>query len=312
MTLVFDTCDKGSNPFIPKYINYFTLKINDREAEGVSFENYTIIDYSVSSNLTLSYKKYFLFVLNNHFVELRHKILYSLLSVLLSFFSSYINVVYILCFISKPFLVFFKNDNFDFVFTNFIDVLEVCVFVVLYFCLFFNGPICFYFFYSFVRSGLYCFEKQLFSKCFLFFIFNFYFSCFCIYFFVFPFSLSFIFNLKLLQNDDFLVLKLIPRITDYVYSFVKLLFLYGFFIFQIPTVFFIINSFLKTKSFFFYQRRKIVILLNIFICLIFSPPDLISCFFLILPLFFITEFTFFFFTLKELYIKKANRKLLER
>lgn len=243
-------------------------------------------------------------LLLNHFYELKLRFFYFFLSIFLTFSISLSKASILLFFLAKPFIIFTKEKSFDFIFTNIMEVLEIYLTISFCFCIFINGPTFLFSLYNFLKPGLYFYEKIFLRNCLSILIINFYISFLCTYFLIFPFSLTFILNFDILKNIDFLLIKLTPRITDYIYIFIKFLFFYSLLLFQIPIIFYIIGFRFNVKCHFFFKKRKVLILLNLLIFFIFIPTDLISWLFFILPIILFLELGIFLFTLKDCYSKK--------
>lgn len=249
-------------------------------------------------------------IIKDHFNELKYRIFYCLLSILFNFCVCLCNSSKLTFIVAKPYILLIKSQEFDFIFMNIIEILEISLIISIYFCLFTNSPICFYYIYNFLKPGLYNFEKIFLFYFLILFVANIYFSFICFYFFIFPLSLMFFFSLNLIQNSDFLLVKLTLRLTEYVYVFIRFICFFSLFVFQIPLLFYLLNSYFNVRCYFLFKKRKIFIVFYICICFLFSPPDLISFLFFVLILILLTEFSLFFFIIKECYFLNSIESCL--
>lgn len=284
-------------------------------AEGASLENYSILKNSVSSNLTLSSICITMFNFINHFNELILIAHYIILSFILTFFSSYFFAPQIIKILSTPFLKFVKTEDYDFIFTNIFEVFNTYMVLAIYTSTLFSIPIITYFFFIFIKPGLFKYEKKMilfsFKIIFCFVVLSILFT----YYVIFPCLLSFLLNLDLIVKTNFIVLKMETKLFEYISFFYKLLFLYCFIIFQIPALFIIFVYIKQPKQFLFYKKRRVFIVFCLIIGCIFSSPDLISLFLISFPLIFFFELITFVYILKSNYNyfqQKIYRELLER
>lgn len=241
-----------------------------------------------------------MFYFIQHFNELKISLFYILFSFLTTFFTCYTHVLYLVNIISKPLICKIKSD---FIFTNIFEVFNTYLTLSFYFSFFLNIPIIMYFLYIFLKSGLFKFEKIFFSKFIFIFNINLFLSVFLSYSFLFPLILYFLFNFDIVENSHFVILKMEPKLFDYIYSICNFFFLYGFFLFQIPTVFYILVNFFSFKANVFYKKRRLLIIFSLFTGCLFSSPDLLCLFVITFPLFIFFEFLIFLIILKGYYNK---------
>ena len=218
-----------------------------------------------------------------HFIELKLKIYYFAFSLLMTFFISYFFASNLVSILSYPFLKFVAVDASDFIFTSVFEIFNTYCMLAFYSCFFFNIPFGLYLILTFVKSGLFKYEKKIVSLLFKLFIYSFLFSCFFSYYIIFPFMLFFLLNFDLITNTYFVFIKMETKIYEYIVFFCKFLFLYSFVIFQIPALFFIF-VFLKRPTFYYIiNKRKFWVVFCLITGCLFSPPDLISLFVVSFP-----------------------------
>ncbi len=247
-----------------------------------------------------------MFNLVNHFNELILIIYYIILSFILTFFSSYFFAPQIIKILSAPFLDFIKTEDYDFIFTNIFEVFNTYIALAVYTSTLFSIPVTAYFFFTFIKSGLFEYEKKMILFSFKTTICFILFSILFTYYIIFPCLLSFLLNLDLITKNNFIVLKMETKLFEYISFFYKLLFLYCFVIFQIPALFVIFVYLRQPKQLLFYKKRRIIIVLCLVIGCTFSSPDLVSLFLISFPLIFFFELITF------VYILKTNYKYVQQ
>jgi sec-independent protein translocase protein TatC len=237
----------------------------------------------------------------NHLSELVFILLYLCISFFLTFFVSYIFAPQLIKLLFVPLSRFIKTEDYDFIFTNIFEVFSTYLTLAFYSSTILNLPLLFYFVYLFVKPGLFKFEKDLIvfilKIIILFVLFSFLFT----YYLILPCMLSFLLNLDVVSNSDFINLKMETRLLDYVIFFCNLIFLYSFVIFQIPSLFIIFVYFKEPDLTFFYKKRKFFIISSFIIGCIFSSPDLVSLFVVSIPFIFFFECVVFVSVLKNKY-----------
>lgn len=236
-----------------------------------------------------------------HFNELKLKLYYVLFSIILTFGVSFLFAPKIINILSLPFFKFVKSEDSDFIFTSIFEVFNCYMVISFYSTVFFSIPLICYLFFTFIKLGLYKYERlfigSIIKTTIKFIVISFLFT----YFVIFPYMLSFLLNLDLITTVDFLILKMSVKLYDYIVFICKLFYLYCFIIFQIPTLFFAIIYFKHPEPKFYFMKRKIWIAICLIVGCIFSSPDLISLLIISVPLFVFYEFILFISLLKTNY-----------
>ena len=250
----------------------------------------------------------------NHLSEFAFILSYIIFSFFLTFFTSYLFAPQLIKLLFLPLSEFIKTEDYDFIFTNIFEVFSTYLTLAFYNAIILNFPLFLYFIYSFVKPGLFKFEKNFINLIFKIVVSFTLFSFLFTYYLIFPCMLSFLLNLNLVINSDFISLKMETKLFDYVIFFCKLIFLYSFVIFQIPSLFIIFIYFKEPNLSFFYKKRKLFIVGSFVLGCIFSSPDLISLLVISIPFIFFFECVVFVSILKSNYknTHKFFRELLER
>jgi sec-independent protein translocase protein TatC len=236
-----------------------------------------------------------------HLHELKLKTYYLFFSFFITFIVSYLFAPNLINIVSYPFLTFVKDDEFDFIFTNVFEVFNTYYTLAFYNCCFSNVPLGLYFMFTFIKPGLFRYEKEILFSFFKFFICSVVSSCLFIYYVIFPLLLFFLLSLDLITDTNFVFIKMETKIYDYVSFICKSLFFYCFVVFQIP-LFFLVFTYLKQPIYLYViDKRKFWIFFCLIIGCIFSSPDLLSLFIIAIPLLLFFEMLVFFLVLKYNY-----------
>jgi sec-independent protein translocase protein TatC len=245
-----------------------------------------------------------------HFYELKLKIYYYCLSLLISFCTSYFFAPNLINILSCPFLKFVQTDDSDFIFTSIFEVFTTYYELALYSCCFLNIPFGLYSILNFVKSGLFKYEKKILFFFLKFFICSVFLSSLFTYYIIFPFLLFFLLNLDLITDTNFVFVKMETKIYDYVIFLCKSLFFYCFFIFQIPLLFYILVYFKQPTFQYMINNRRFLILSSLIVGCLFSSPDLSSLLIISTPFLLFFEIFIFLIILKRNY-KDINSFILE-
>ena len=236
-----------------------------------------------------------------HFFELKLKMYYFLISFFCSIIVSYYFAPNLISILSYHFLRFVKEDESDFIFNNIFEVFITYCSLSLYSSCFFNIPLILYFSYSFIKSGLFKFEKDLLLFFFKLFLFLLVFSLLFSYFIILPCLLFFLLSFDLITNTSFLFMRMEIKLYDYIGFLSKYMLFYCFVVFQVPALFFLIMV-LKFPSFsYIIKKRKFLILISLILGCLFSSPDVLSLFVVSAPFFFFFEVFIFFLFLRNNY-----------
>ncbi len=236
-----------------------------------------------------------------HLYELKLKTYYYFFSLFITFMISYLFAPNLINILSYPFLRFVTGDDFDFIFTSVFEVFATYYTLAFYSCFFFNILLGLYFIISFIKLCFFIFEKEILFFFLIFFICSVFFSSLFTYYIIFPFLLLFLLTLDLITNTNFVFIKMETKIYDYVIFLCKSLLFYCFTIFQTPLFFLVFMYFKQPTSQYVINKRKFWIFFCLIISCLFSSPDLLSLFIVIIPLLLSFEIFIFFLALKYNY-----------
>ena len=236
-----------------------------------------------------------------HFYELKLKIYYLFLSVFISFVISYFFAPNLISLLSYPFLRFVTTDDSDFIFTSIFEVFTTYYMLAFYSCFFFNIPFGLYLGFTFLKSGLFKYEKEFIFFFLKLFTYSVFFSSLFTYYVIFPFLLFFLLTLDLITDTNFLFIKMETKLYEYIVFLCKSFFFYCFIIFQVPLLFFIFTCLKRPTFQYMVDRRKFWIFFCLIIGCLFSSPDILSLLIIGTPLLLFFEMFLFFFLLKYNY-----------
>ena len=245
----------------------------------------------------------------DHFLELKMKLCYLFFSFLSTLVISYCFAPNLIVVLSYHFFSFVKKGESDFVFNNVFEIFSTHCLLSFYTSCFFNIPLVLFLLFTFVKSGLFRYEKKTLSFMLKFFVFLFFFSLLFSYFVVLPCLLFFFLNFDLITNTTFLFIKMEIKLYDFVYFVSRCLIFYCIFIFQIPSLI-LLSVFLKRPNpIFVVDKRKLVFFISLVVGCLFSSPDLVTLFAISAPFLLLFEVFLFFLILKNNYKYTTNKRV---
>ena len=236
-----------------------------------------------------------------HLFELKLKACYLVFSLLTTFIISYCFSANLIAVLSCYFFDFVKKGESDFVFNNIFEVFSTYCALSFYTTCFFNLPLFLSLLFSFLKSGLFKYEKKILLLVFRIFIYLFLFALLFFYFVIFPCILFFFLNLDLITNTNFLFIKMEIKLYDFIKFLSDLIFFYCFVVIQIPNTLIVlvyINCYDVNSM---VNKRKLVFLTSLIVGCLLSSPDLLSLLIVSLPFLLFFELFLFFLTLKNNY-----------
>lgn len=242
--------------------------------------------------------------ISHHILEIKHRLIYFLISSLITFSCAYFFCQDICYFLAKPLI---DLGEIHFIYTDmgeaFITYVKISFFVTLYFCL----PILLFHIWAFFTPGLYQKESRRLGW---YLSFSFLFGTIGIiiaYFIILPVAWKFFFSFQ--SMDTMFQIELQPKINEYFLFITKIFFLFAIsFQFPLYFLFFVEMGFVSINS--FIDKRNYACVFSFIIAAILSPPDVMSQILLVIPLLILYEISIFFMKLiKEYtaYKKKTDK-----
>jgi len=244
----------------------------------------------------------------SHFVELRSRLLSSLIFIFIVFIISYFFAEQIYNFLVEPYANAVRDDKatrrliFTALHETFITYLKVAFFAAI----FFGSPVLLIQIYKFIAPGLYKNEKKailpyLISTPILFLL-----GGILVYYLVMPLAIKFFLSFETIGSSSTLPIQLEAKVNEYLSLIMRLIFAFGI-SFQLPILLnllarigFVNSSYLKT-------RRRYVVVIIFAMAAILTPPDPITQIGLAIPLLLLYELSIF--TVR--FTEKKNEKKLE-
>ena len=243
----------------------------------------------MSSNLILPFrfKAFKMWVIVDHWFEIKTITFYLFLCFTITFITGYIySNTLIYCFV---FSFIEKFGDKRFIFNTLGEAFSTCILISFNVAIF--STLCFSLvsLYAYIKPGLYKQESKKTKRFFCLLFINFFFSCFIFFNFLFPSVLTFF---SYFESFSLFELTLEAKIFDYVGLTLNLIYLLTI-VFQIPLIvpFLIYTRLIRVDS--LITKRKELTFLFFVLGALLSPPELLTQLFIAVPLFLIMELLLF-------------------
>ena len=244
----------------------------------------------------------------SHFVELRSRLIKSLIFILVIFVVSYTFAENIYSFLVNPYAEAVKDDStsrrliFTALHETFITYLKVAFFSAV----FIGSPFLLIQIYKFIAPGLYKNEKKallpyLISTPILFLL-----GALLVYYLVMPLAIKFFLSFETLGTNTSLPIQLEAKVNEYLSLIMRLIFAFGI-SFQLPILLNLLARIGVVNSDYLKKRRRYVIVIIFALAAILTPPDPITQVGLAIPLLLLYELSIF--TVKFIERKKEKENL---
>ena len=226
----------------------------------------------------------------SHFVELRSRLLKSIIFILVIFVISYIFAEQIYNFLVEPYANAVKDDQnsrrliFTALHETFITYLKVAFFAAI----FLGSPILLIQIYKFIAPGLYKNEKKailpyLVSTPILFLL-----GGLLVYYLVMPLAIKFFLSFETVGSNTSLPIQLEAKVNEYLSLIMRLIFAFGI-SFQLPILLNLLARIGVVNSNYLKRTRRYVIVIIFTVAAILTPPDPITQIGLAIPLLLLYE-----------------------
>ena len=171
----------------------------------------------------------------SHFVELRSRLLKSIIFILVIFIISYIFAEQIYNFLVEPYANAVKDDDnsrrliFTALHETFIAYLKVAFFAAI----FFGSPVLLIQIYKFIAPGLYKNEKKALLPYLIFTPILFLFGGLLVYYLIMPLAIKFFLSFESIGTNTSLPIQLEAKVNEYLSLIMRLIFAFGI-SFQLP------------------------------------------------------------------------------
>ena len=243
---------------------------------------------------------------SSHFVELRSRLLNSLIFIFIAFIISYFFAEQIYSFLVEPYANAVKDDQNSrrLIFTALHETFITYIKVAFFASIFLGSPVLLIQIYKFIAPGLYKNEKKailpyLISTPVLFLL-----GGFLVYYLVMPLAIKFFLSFESLGSNTSLPIQLEAKVNEYLSLVMRLIFAFGI-SFQLPILLNLLARVGVVNSDYLKKRRRYVIVIIFAIAAILTPPDPITQVGLAIPLLLLYELSIF--TVR--FTEKKNRNL---
>ncbi len=243
-----------------------------------------------------------------HFIELRSRLLNSLIFIFIAFLISYFFAEEIYKFLVEPYANAVKNDQVSrrLIFTALHETFITYIKVAFFSSIFFGSPILLIQIYKFIAPGLYKNEKKailpyLISTPILFLL-----GGILVYYLVMPLAINFFLSFESLGSNSSLPIQLEAKVNEYLSLIMRLIFAFGI-SFQLPILLNLLARIGVVNSDYLKTRRRYVIVIIFALAAILTPPDPITQVGLAIPLLLLYELSIF--TVKFIEKKKEKENI---
>ena len=244
----------------------------------------------------------------SHFIELRSRLLNSIIVILIVFVISYIFAEHIYNFLVEPYANAVKDDQISrrLIFTALHETFITYIKVAFFTAFFIGSPVLLIQIYKFIAPGLYKNEKKailpyLISTPILFLL-----GGLLVYYLVMPLAIKFFLSFETLGSNTTLPIQLEAKVNEYLSLIMRLIFAFGI-SFQLPILLNLLARIGVVNSNYLKTRRRYVIVIIFAIAAILTPPDPITQVGLAIPLLLLYEISIY--TVRFIEKKKDKENL---
>ena len=226
----------------------------------------------------------------SHFVELRSRLLRSIIFILVIFIFSYIYAEHIYNFLVEPYANAVKDDEnsrrliFTALHETFITYLKVAFFAAI----FLGSPVLLIQIYKFIAPGLYKNEKKALLPYLIFTPILFLFGGLLVYYLIMPLAIKFFLSFESIGTNTSLPIQLEAKVNEYLSLIMRLIFAFGI-SFQLPILLNLLAKIGVVNSRYLKKTRRYVIVIIFATAAILTPPDPITQIGLAIPLLLLYE-----------------------
>ena len=244
----------------------------------------------------------------SHFIELRSRLLNSLIFIFIVFVISYIFAEQIYNFLVDPYAQAVQDQEVSrrLIFTALHETFVTYIKVAFFSAIFLGSPVLLIQVYKFLAPGLYKNEKKailpyLISTPILFLL-----GAVLVYYLVMPLAIKFFLSFETIGSNTTLPIQLEAKVNEYLSLIMRLIFAFGI-SFQLPILLNLLARIGVVNSNYLRERRRYVIVIIFAVAALLTPPDPITQVGLAIPLLLLYELSIF--TVKFIEKKKEKEDL---
>ena len=229
--------------------------------------------------------------ISEHLLELRSRIIKSLIFFLLAFIISYINADKIYDFLLQPYVKALGSDgvaNKRLIFTALQETFVTYLKLSFFSALFFSFPIFLIQIWKFIAPGLYSNEKKAILPFMIATPVLFLLGAFLAYQFIMPLAIKFFLSFESLTSQTSMPIQLEAKVSEYLSLIMIFMIAFGL-SFELPVLLILLATVGFIDSKYLSERRRYIIVIIFIVAAIITPPDPISQIGLAIPLMLLYE-----------------------
>ena len=243
--------------------------------------------------------------ISEHLLELRSRIIKSLIFFILAFIISYINADKIYDFLLQPYVKALGSDglaNKRLIFTALQETFVTYLKLSFFSALFFSFPIFLIQIWKFIAPGLYSNEKKAILPFMIATPVLFLLGAFLAYQFIMPLAIKFFLSFESLTSQTSMPIQLEAKVSEYLSLIMIFMIAFGL-SFELPVLLILLATVGFVDSKYLSERRRYIIVIIFIVAAIITPPDPISQIGLAIPLMLLYEISI----LIIKYLEKKNK-----
>lgn len=211
-----------------------------------------------------------------HLVELRQRLIKSLIAVSIVFFVAFIFADQIFNFLIIPYeKAAIENQNLKLIYTAPQEYFFAQLRIALFTALFVAFPVIASQIYKFVAPGLYNNERQAFLPFLIATPVLFLLGASLVFFLVMPLAMGFFLSMQQVGDGTTTTIELLPKVSEYLSLVMTLIFAFGL-VFQMPVVISLLARAGLVSSEGLKNKRKYAVVLSFIAAAVLTPPDPVS------------------------------------